>query len=204
MSRGPKKSAFTLVELLVVITIMVVLISVIAVSSYGMMVKQTRVEVAVDTILSRLGTVRGQVENGYREEVEVSPGVFEFYVKCLGLNLNKLTGEVRTFEIDYDESTWRCDYIGLEAAVADSELVGLPDNVGVFGIEADPGGLMDSLNMVFIPPKARVRMVDEEGIELGLVKTVEVAVRYGDDPDLEKIIRINQVTGRAEMLKKQP
>lgn len=196
--RGNDKNAgFTLMELLIVITIMAVLAAAIAASSYGSMIKRSRVEIGVDTIISRLRTVRAQVVDGYREEV--TPGVFE--PKCLGVEIDSIVGEVRVVKLDYLVSQRKCDY---SQPVVEVESVGLPIGVKVGEIEVESNVGMeqvDGLKVIFEPPQAGFSLVktgemspiDEDGSVKARIK-----VRYGDNINVEKEFTLDQVTGRME------
>lgn len=190
------KSAFTLIELLIVIVIIGIL-AVLIISSYTVAYRKARLDIGTENVISALKNQKTKVTAGYKtnegEEIEV--GCLGVTISLSDFDLNE-DPKIKSVAAPYDKDTEKCD---LAQITETGEVIDMPKRVGVSEIEITRVGEKENLTLLFYPPNGKIQM-DQPLLPNSKAK---ITLSYGKkitEPDsiYTKVIIIDPVTGRIE------
>ncbi len=159
-----KRSAFTLIEMLMVVTIIAVLAA-LAVSSYGLANQKAKLDVLADTIVSVLKQRQSLVKNGkgvLADDGRMANGSQEFQPLCYGLLFD--TTEKGNKAVQYIEAPY-LSVSGMAADVCDVAEIKKRDfeqmnKYLISGIKKNESDL-NNITILFKPPFARTMLLND-------------------------------------------
>lgn len=195
------RGGFTLIEMLIVIVI-IGLLAMIAVSSFGSARKQARLDIALETIMSTMKEQQGKAKTG-RQVVDDSTGG---QMLCYGLVFQKVVPYVQTITVPYraiaNDNTNNADYC--DASVTQPTLKGLAVSEDVILHTIQQGeNPVDMLVLLFKPPFGSVlevngltEITEGHGVPAGTQNPVQVFFNQGGtDPQDQRGITYDAFTG---------
>lgn len=179
------KSGFTLIEILVVLTI-IGSITIVAIASYGSVIQQSRLDNAVDVLLSTMKQQREKVLAGRQGVIDSEDRAF-----CFGMNLQKTAPYAEILQAPYvavSKTSSLADYCDM-------------NEVKTTALEFAPQVFPDSLKLgnneveqvafVFKPPQAALRLASTVSALSNTSKGPEVS-----DNTLKMIFRLQSDDSR--------
>lgn len=216
-----KKSGFTLVEILVVMTIILTL-SALAVNGYLTYRKTALLDLAADDLVAQINEMRSKTiyadnNAGKLEKIRAELGneaiveSEDAVAKCFGLDLQSAT-EFSTFSENFiNKKIWdnvqeSWDYRGCDAETRESQNQSLVGDGQVKIIELiDKNGQFDKAVLKFLPPGGNLEFFrGESGVAEPLFEEdfLNIKIQYGEKIDVryQKTIRFNLLGKTAEVL----
>jgi prepilin-type N-terminal cleavage/methylation domain-containing protein len=181
-----KNKGFTLIEILIVISI-IGLVTILGVSSYAVVRKRIRLDIAVNSAVSIVTEARDKAKVGYFESDGASV--------CFGFKLEK-EGFIEIFQTKYDrlKETEKCSRLEQEMKfmkkVENDESIIAIKNIQKFGHE------VDEIVVYFTPPYGGVE-IDDMHISSESESVIKFMVGYNDSDNSvdNKEIVFNVLTG---------
>lgn len=194
------RGGFTLVELLVVITVISIL-SVAAWMDYGLAIKKARLQVAVEELLNLFHEGEVYAQSRYVEVSDPTSG--EESIFCWSVILDT-SSEPRLLAVPWDETTQTCSsavYTGDERHVADWHSAVVVESIEWESVSASFGtstGTTDSVAFLFVPPEGSIQVYADSTSSTLLVdvSSVTLGLSYNgsDSMALTKTLEITPVT----------
>jgi prepilin-type N-terminal cleavage/methylation domain-containing protein len=194
------RGGFTLVELLVVITVISIL-SVAAWMDYGLAIKKARLQVAVEELLNLFHEGEVYAQSRYVEVSDPTSG--EESIFCWSVILDT-SSEPRLLAVPWDEATQTCSsdvYTGDERHVADWHSAMAVVSIEWESVSASfdtSTGTTSSIAFLFIPPDGSIQVYTEPDVPtlVSDVSTLTIGLSYADSDSiaLTKTLTITPVT----------
>lgn len=195
------RGGFTLVELLVVITVISIL-SVAAWMDYGLAIKKARLQVAVEELLNLFHEGEVYAQSRYVEVSDPTSG--EESIFCWSVILDT-SSEPRLLAVPWNETTQTCSssdvYTGDERHVADWHSAVAVESIEWESVSASFGtstGTTDSIAFLFVPPDGFIQVYADSTSPtlLSDVSRVTLGLSYNgsDSMALTKTLEITPVT----------
>lgn len=186
MLRSLRPVAFTLVELLVVITVIGILATVTAVN-YMTALKTAKLNRSADTVISFIKEARLKTVAGFKAYVPGQSAEF----KCFGLRFKETAGEIEMFMIhvpyivqDLNGSCGQSDQIVEDQAINIDSMV----KVGAINDQTNN----KNLDILFIPPAGEI-------MTLPATNSIKISLLYNNeasDSIFVRQVKVDTVTGR--------
>lgn len=198
---GRRKRGFTLIEMLIVIVI-IGLLAMIAVSSFGSARKQARLDIALETIMSMMKEQQGKAKTG-RQVVDASSGG---QTLCYGLVFQKVVPYVQTITVPYraiaNDNTKKADYCDALNTQPTLKDLAVSEDVVLQTIRQG-GNPVDMLVLLFKPPFGSVlevnglsEITEAYGAPAGNQNPVQVFFNQGGaDPQEQRGITYDAFSG---------
>lgn len=181
-----KKPAFTLLELLVVITIIMVLVGFLIVDFNGAR-RQQELGLTVQQVLALMDQSRAEVDSG---KVVVEEDLY----LCLGGYFEN--GEVpQSVQMSYETNLEDCDF--------DSKVVenyGLVQSGAVIESIELEGQVYDKIWAMFVPPEGSLVFYDASGTSF--VGDAVMSVQHSDNEELQRNLIFSTTTNRVSLEEK--
>lgn len=195
-----KRKAFTLIEMLVVITIIAILAAV-AVSSYGIAGQRARLDVGVDSVVSVLKQQQGLSKSGRVVNVGGGAGTKEAEgYKCYGMYFSDNDPYVQLVEADYvSVDVTRADYCKIDPNSSPLRVFPELGNLVLTGIEKDNQEL-NKLVVMFKPPFGNIVLGDLNEVQnIKQEKEVKIGIGLKNGGD-SAYFSINFASGLIERI----
>lgn len=186
-----KKKGFTLVELLIVIAIIGVIIT-ISVSSYGIVRKKVRLDIAANTIESMIVEARDKTRSGY---YEANGDIAEATSLCFGFRAIK-DEYIERLKAPYDRLRLKddkCNKLKAETIGQASE----EDDIVIKRINLYGDADEDEIDIYFAPPNASTEL-NRKSIQQGnTVLTIVIGYKNSDEKGDKRVVVLNMLTGNT-------
>ncbi|MFC1810213.1 prepilin-type N-terminal cleavage/methylation domain-containing protein [Patescibacteria group bacterium] len=186
-----KKKGFTLIELLIVIAIIAAIIT-ISVSSYGIVRRKVKLDIAANTIESMIVEARDKTRSGY---YETNGDIAEAISLCFGFRATQ-DEFIERLKAPYDRLRLKDDKCNKLKA----ETIGQPkeeDNIVIKRINLYGDADEDEIDIYFAPPRADVEL-NRKSIQQGnTVLTIVIGYKNSDEKGDKRVVVLNMLTGNT-------
>lgn len=181
--------AFTLLELLVVITIIGVLTSILILDFVGVRERQ-QVSLLADQSVAVLQQTRGDVQGGKVRTETASDGSEEKIFLCEGAFFEEENG-VLLATADYDAATGACDWTTLE-----TEFYGLSTGDAFVESVSVNSATVNSLYVMYTPPEGTLVLYTDGGETSG---DVLLTFNHSSEVELDISVSVSSMTGLVSL-----
>ncbi len=205
MKDSVNKKGFTLIEMLIVISI-ISLLAVMAVSSFGAAQKKARLDIAVDSIMSVLKEQQGKAKTGRQGSggsADSLPGAL-----CYGVVFQTAVPYVQTVTVPYrsvaNDKSAKADYCD---AITSPALVILPvtEDIVLKQIQQGSADAGEKLVLMFKPPLGSVLEASDfaaitqvHGQPAVAQNPVQIFInQQGNDPQDERVLQFDAFSGQV-------
>lgn len=207
---GRSKGGFTLIEMLIVIVI-IGLLAMIAVSSFGSARKQARLDIALETIMSMMKEQQGKAKTG-RQVVDASSGG---QTLCYGLVFQKVAPYVQSITVPYraiaNDNTKKADYCDASTTQPVLKDLVVSEDVVLHTIQQGSNPV-EKLVLLYKPPFGSVLEVNEieeiteaYGVPAGNKNPVQLFFNQGStDPQDQRGITYDAFSGTVRKILPSP
>lgn len=192
LNKRKNQKAFTLVELLIVITVISILTTVF-ISSYKGYIEHARVEASATEIKSVMESLKFKSDSGVTNQSD-SDKMSENIAKCQAINFDKKLNIITTFTAKYDNEKESC--VQDQDKIENINKVETNNDVEITKL-ADEG--TSNLTIYFLPPRGKIEIYSSDE-KMNSFDVLEIQIASKRYTKYSKSISIDPITSIINIL----